>query len=341
MRNSEKLLRNLIREIHINEMRVATVKIKDSDDPTYDIDQTIFLSPGNANFLVKFLAKNDRRSKLVALPDWLETRIKRIESKLDDSAAALARMIVVQERGFDPTSGLGQIIQGFGQEVFVPSVGFNLPIPDYLRPLALAKRPGVQQQNTGRGEGLAILLFGRDKDQKEPDLVVSGTGFSVKYFEDTSRTVKTGEAFTPPPGTDAKARAMYRLLKIARKNVNTHPDFFARRQNQKNLAADQVTRINAVTIIAKFNQLVQAPDPNGKVLNVDVTKIQEDVQLASSLWDSTSFSSYPVIAVMGGKEKTGVSLTIIPPEKVLLGTLRWGGSGSSSKFSYEITAPNA
>jgi len=315
----------------LREDSIATLTLRDITGRGEVDTLTRVVSPGNARFMKDFLNKKDRQGKLPALPDWLLNRVKRIEGRLGDDVAMLASAVVNASDVQTPTSPLGQIIQGYGQDVGSVPDGFDLPVPESLTSLALSKRPGSQQENTGRGEGLSILLFGRDADaRKEPDLVVNSKGYSVKYFENTPSTVKTGK-FEPPAGTSARAADMMWLLNLARRKDAWKPR--GARPDSR-----QITRPGAREL---FNFLSDPSkvDSKGNILGEDGDEVFTKINNAIGLWDATSFSDHPIIALHTGNDGV-MRLTLIPKDKALLGTLRWSESGSGSfTFMYEIASP--
>ena len=326
MRNSEKLLRSLIREIHLREDSIATLTLRDISGSGEIDTLTRVVSPGNARFMKDFLDKKDRQGKLPALPSWLLTRMKRIKERLGDDVAMLASAVVNANDGKDPASALGQLIQGHGQDVgSIPST-LNVAVPEFLTSLALSKRPGSQQENTGRGEGLSILLFGRDAGAKsEPDLIVNRTGYSIKYFADSPSTVKTGK-FEPSSDVPDRAADMMWLLNLAKKNG--WKPFRAR------AGSNQITRPGAKELFSYLRDPGMIDD-NGDILGSNGDDVMTKINNAIGLWDTTSFSDHPIIALHNGSDGV-LRLTLIPKEKALLGTLRWSGP---SAFMYEIASP--
>ena len=298
MRNSEKLLRSLIREIHLREDSIATLTLRDISGSGEIDTLTRVVSPGNARFMKDFLDKKDRQGKLPALPSWLLTRMKRIKERLGDDVAMLASAVVNANDGKDPASALGQLIQGHGQDVgSIPST-LNVAVPEFLTSLALSKRPGSQQENTGRGEGLSILLFGRDAGAKSE------------------------------PSSDVPDRAadMMWLLNLAKKNG--WKPFRAR------AGSNQITRPGAKELFSYLRDPGMIDD-NGDILGSNGDDVMTKINNAIGLWDTTSFSDHPIIALHNGSDGV-LRLTLIPKEKALLGTLRWSGP---SAFMYEIASP--
>lgn len=326
MRNSERLLRSLIREIHLREDSIATLTLRDISGSGEIDSLTRVVSPGNARFMKDFLNKKDRQGKLPALPGWLLARMNRIKGRLGDDVAMLASAVVNSNDGKNPASPLGQLIQGHGQDVGSVPNAFDIVVPEFLTSLALSKRPGSQQENTGRGEGLSILLFGRDDGSKpEPDLIVNGDGYSIKYFSDPPSTVKTGK-FEPSPDVPDRAADMLWLLNLAKKR-----DW---KPYRARAGSNQITRPGAKELF-KYLSDPSMIDDNGDILGSNGDVVMTKINNAIGLWDTTSFSDHPIIALHNGNDGI-LRLTLLPKEQALLGTLRWSGSGT---FTYEIASP--
>jgi hypothetical protein len=146
-------------------------------------------------------------------PDWkveLEKRFDLIKERLGPrgrEAASLARMLVsaalkldksakeTQKEGDDEIPPIFEnVIFNLGDTKEHPILLKTYVIPPLFRQLLEFKTDAARGQAVGKGEALAILMFGRDAtaSQNEADLVIAGKEFAVKYFEYPSSTVETG-----------------------------------------------------------------------------------------------------------------------------------------------------
>ena len=325
------MLRSLIREMCLKENIVVTLTSRDVASTTSkDSTVTGVLSPSNAAFIQGIIQRKNMTTRYTPLPDWLATRIERIKVRVGPAGAELARAIIATH-GYSQNDAIGTLIVGYGKDAEAPKVPMTLDIPNFLMSLALIKRPGAQQENTGKGEALAILLFGRDAEPSEPDLVIGSSGFSVKYFGSASSTVKTGK-FQPVAGTYDKARATYSLLKLAT-NKRKGGNFAPTSTKASTGGGSQLTRNNAKKLADYIRSLT--PDTNGRILGRPQLDIQKDLSDMVELWNNTSFSDHPMISLSSGKE---LKLQVQDKSDVRLGVLRWSGKGGRT-FSYEIASP--
>ena len=328
MERHERNLRLLIKEMLVHEqaeerrrMFVATLNVKSPSGAVDPEEVVSLIDDRNLEFVKNMLIKKNRLNRSNSSDNELERRFNLIGERVNRTAAATARAIMMENPSLVsqlknwPVDGVATIDS--------PEVGSSYNVPTELNPLALFKKAGARGESIGKGEALAILMFGRSTDGAgEPDLVVDATHqFSIKYFRGPSATTNTG-AYTPPNiQTASEATAVLAAI--------------AKRIGAYNSDAKQVVRNNARIITGGLEAAIAGKGPRALVGGMRVSVIRSNLEELYRLWDDVSFSEHPVLALLG---KGPFIFKVVPKENVKLGALRLEGG---THFAYEIASPES
>lgn len=303
-------------------MFIATLNIKSPSSNEKFEEIVSLLDDTNLDFVKKMLANKNRLNRSNQTDVELQRRFDLIESRVNSTAAALARAIMLENPNLVTYLKNWPNSQGVAT-IDSPNVGEEYSVPAELNQLALFKKPGARGESIGKGEALAILMFGRETDGAgEPDLVVDADRqFSIKYFRAASATVNTG-AFTPRNVQDASESTSI-LLEIA-KRLNIYAS-----------DAGQITRSNMISVCSDLEKAAAAAEAAGTPVigGMKTSDIRDNLSLVYKLWDDTAFSEHPVLALMG---ESKLVFKAVGADEVKLGVLRLEGG---THYNYEIASP--
>lgn len=294
-----------------------------------DLDELI--SVGNTKDVLQGYTEGDEE---------IGRRLGIIESRISPSAAKMARAILSQmspeeikesiynlpAEAEDPDAPAGEIT------VKHPEVKKDIveyPVPRQFYALGLFQKPGARGTSIGKGEALAILMFGRDSEAEyEPDLIISGKGFSVKYFENRSRTVFPGADLDK---TDAireieevseeikKIAAMKGFAKVTGKSIS------------RNQIRSMLSKLDADLKSVKDRDIYVASDEPRADLDASgvasedvnysltVAQVRKLVDRCAELWDGLVLSGHNVVAIVG--TSANMRLYSVPKEMILPGQI--------------------
>jgi hypothetical protein len=323
-------LRQLVREMLMFEqaeerrkrMLVATLNIKSpsSDDEFEEIVSLI--DDTNLEFIKNMLIRKNRLSRAGQSDAELQRRFDIIAARVNSTAATMAKAIMM-----DRPELVSQLRNWPNQQgvvtVDAPDIGGVYNVPTELNQLALVKKAGARGESIGKGEALAILMFGRQTDGAgEPDLVIDAERqYSIKYFRGRSATTNTG-AYTPPNIQDSSEATS--VLLVVAKRLKIYEKL-----------SKQITRTNMRKVCASLeNSLSEAiAAGHNTVGGMSTSDLRNNLDLAYKMWDNTSFSEHPVLALIG---EDSLSFEVVPLSNVRLGVLRLE---NAPHYNYEIAAP--
>lgn len=359
------LIRTLIREnynVSIVGSPISTgEKRKRGTKPEEDVLANVVLTPDDfAEFISIAQAKDMLKSYGDEEDQNIKLRIEEIKKRVGGAAANLAQVLVMRQQKNGPDALNGIIFNLPGEDGTVvptdPAPGKTYTIPAAFRQLALMDKKDHRGGAVGKGEALAILMFGRAQDAgPEPDLIVSeNLEFSVKFFETSSRMVHVGAGVE---GTDAENEIVeltefLRDLAVEKKQGRGESNIplydgkksVARTQAKRLLAAiyDDIMKHYPNKTDIYFSSEEKRPDLDptgiaGGELNIAPTagEILQKVRRCGQLWDSTEIglSNHDVLALLGGANMTFVAIA--------KDSLRIGGIDFSRKIpEIMIASPN-
>jgi hypothetical protein len=326
MERHERNLRLLIKEMIVHEqaeerrrMFVATLNVKSPSGAGDPEEVVSLIDDRNLEFVKNMLIKKNRLTRSNSTDVELERRFNLIGERVNRTAATTARAIMMENPALVselknwPVNGVATIDS--------PEVGSDYNVPAELNPLALFKKTGARGESIGKGEALAILMFGRETDGAgEPDLVLDAEHqFSIKYFRNRSATTNTG-AYTPPNIQEYSESTAVLLV-------------IAKRLGVYKKESKQITRTNIRSVAAGLEKLIEG-QPGSKVIGgMSVSDMRQNLDQLYKLWDQTSFSEHPVLALIG---ESSLKFEVVPKADIRLGVLRLE---SAPHFAYEIAAP--
>jgi hypothetical protein len=361
MSNSFSIIRHAIREMILSENYNVSItatpistgeKRRRGQKAPEDKMANFILTPDDLDELISIGNTKDALQGYTEEDEEIGRRIGIIESRISQSAAKLARAILSQmspeeikeniynlpaESG-DPEAPAGEI--SIEHPEITQSVR-EYPVPRQFYSLALFEKPGARGTSIGKGEALAILMFGRDSEAgAEPDLTIGGNGFSVKYFENKSSTVF--------PGADLeKGDDIREIVEVSEeiKKIATLKGFAdgSGRSISRNQIRNMLSRIDADISGKEKNQIYVSSgaaradlDPTGiadEDVNFarDVSEVRRLVDRCADLWDGLVLSGHDVIAIVG--TKANMRIYSVPREMILPGLI--------SKQGLQIASPAA
>jgi len=323
------VIRSLVREDYNVSIVASPIssneKTKRGQKPEKDVMTNVIMTRNDFDEIVKIANEKD---VLRSLGDEdvqaIKLRIDEIRNRVGPAPANLARALINRAREIDKTAPgfLDSILYNMPKEdgsvtLEHPKVGHVYPIPDLFKQLALVEKPGAKGSAVGKGEALAILMFGRAESAgSEPDLIVSeDLKFSIKYFSTSSAVVYVSAGLGVTPGVTLLIDNTRTLRKIAAdKNLFKSAKNMSRRQVGLMLKAiydDIIQRIPAEqrrTTMYVSSDIPRADlDPSGiadEEVNTAITadQILTKIEQTGRLWDTISFSQYPILALMGGAD---------------------------------------
>ena len=215
-------------------------------------------------------------------------------------------------------------------------MGKDYLIPEAFKQLALAEKPGAKGIAIGKGEALAILMFGRAENAgPEPDLIISDElMFSIKFFENASSTVYVSSGLAASEDIDTLVGSTTKLRKIARDKglLQAMGKAISRSQMKTMLAAihdDIKTRFagREGSTIYVSSELPRADRDASGIAGDEVNEgmsakeVLQLIQVCGSLWDTTAFSQYPILALQG---LTNMKFVAETAEDSRLGSINYG-----------------
>jgi hypothetical protein len=343
-----KTLRNFIRAVLSENYNVSIVaspistgeKRKRGQPPESDIIANVIMTKGDFDDVVKIA---NERDVLRALGDetdqTIKLRIDEIRARVGGGPANLARALINQIKT-DPDL-LKQILFNMPDENGVvtpthPKLGQEYPIPPMFKQLALVEKPGAKGVAIGKGEALAILMFGRAENAgTEPDLIVSeDLKFSIKYFSGASATVYVSAGLAVTPGINSLVDVTSKLRDIAtEKGLYSGGKAISRNQIAAllmTLKNDIESRIPAdvrsMTMYYSSDMPRADLDPSGiaayEVNETYTAKALLDmIDQCGKLWDKTAFSQYPILALQG---TSSMKFVAEPASDSRLGSINFG-----------------
>lgn len=316
----KNMLRQAIREILLAEnynvsivgTPIVTKKKKRGEKPPEEIVANVVLGNEDLMGFIDMMNKKDLlNTAATEADDEITRRIKEIESRAGPTAAKLA---LSSYQNIKDDSDLMKIaiynLPGEDGAALIehPKVGETYEIPEELYQLAQFGVPASGDDNVGKGEVLAILMFGRETDaEKEPDLIVSDKlKFSVKSFDRPSSTVRFSA------GLSDQAENTDRLIELTK--------------NLRDLAGKTDTWINRLkmrTILEGLKESYKGGE-EGAPSRQEVLDLIEE---CGTLWDTLPVSIDPVLSLLkfGGKNRFEV-ISKDPDVGVRLGVVRLEGN---------------
>jgi hypothetical protein len=345
MQNS---LRTFIRAVLSENYNVSIVaspistgeKRKRGQPPERDIIANVIMSKDDFDDVVKIA---NERDVLRALGDetdqTIKLRIDEIRARVGGGPANLARALINQIKLNQDL--LDQVLFNMPDENGVvtpthPKLGEEYPIPPMFKQLAMVEKPGAKGVAIGKGEALAILMFGRAENAgTEPDLIVSeDLKFSIKYFSGASATVYVSAGLAVTPGINTLVDTTSKLREIAtEKGLYSGGKAISRNQVAALLATlkkDIESRIPAdargMTMYYSSDMPRADLDPSGIAgfeINETYTAktVLEMVDECGELWDTTAFSQYPILALQG---TATMKFVAEPASDSRLGSINYG-----------------
>jgi hypothetical protein len=345
MQNS---LRTFIRAVLSENYNVSIVaspistgeKRKRGQPPERDIIANVIMSKDDFDDVVKIA---NERDVLRALGDetdqTIKLRIDEIRARVGGGPANLARALINQIKLNQDL--LDQVLFNMPDENGVvtpthPKLGEDYPIPPMFKQLAMVEKPGAKGVAIGKGEALAILMFGRAENAgTEPDLIVSeDLKFSIKYFSGASATVYVSAGLAVTPGINTLVDTTSKLREIAtEKGLYSGGKAISRNQVAALLATlkkDIESRIPAdargMTMYYSSDMPRADLDPSGIAgfeINETYTAktVLEMVDECGELWDTTAFSQYPILALQG---TATMKFVAEPASDSRLGSINYG-----------------
>lgn len=219
--------------------------------------------------------------------DEIMSRIKAIGNRVGPAAAKLA-MSLYQTIKDDPEIVKSVIFnlpnESGAATISSPDVGDTYDIPIQLQQLALTDKSAGGDENIGKGEALGILMFGREGEAKEPDLVVSTSDpnkqFSVKYFRSNSDTVRFSA------GLSDYAEETEKLVSLTKKL-----------RDLSGMTDNRIDRTRMRSIIERVIEDYTA-DEEGMPAREDVLEM---ANICGTLWDTLTVSIHNVLCLVGGR----------------------------------------
>jgi hypothetical protein len=353
---NSKLLRTLIREMLNEDYSVSIVaspigsgkKLKRGEKPPADRLANVVLSTSDFEDFIKIANERDILNQMGDEDDQeIKKRVDEIGRRVSGAAANLARILVKKSKALEPSdpSHASNVFFNMPDEDGIvnlthPALGRTYDVPELFRQMAMVEKPGAKGVAVGKGEALAILMFGRAESAgPEPDLIVSDTlKFSIKFFEGKSNTVYVSAGLGDTPGVKTLIDQTRTLREIAaKKELHASGKNMSRLQVKKMLAAihDDITQNIAPaarrTTMYSYSTSARADlDPSGIAgddVNAALTAqaVLDIVMQTGNLWDTISFSQYPILALLGGSDMKFIAE---PAEDCRLGAIDFGKSES-------------
>lgn len=324
MSNSYSIIRHAIREMILSEnynvsivgTPIITQKRKRGEKRPEDIVANVVLSSEKLlGFIDQINAQDELNTSASEADDAIMQRIKAIEDRVSPGAAKLAlnAYLTIKE---DPEI-LEKMIFNLPDEtgaakIEFPNVGEEYVIPPALQQLALTDKSAGGDENVGKGEALGILMFGREGNAKEPDLIVSTEDvekqFSVKYFRSRSDTVRFSA------GLSDYAEDTENLISLTKKlrDIDGTPD-------------KRIDRTKMRSIISRLMQKYSG-DEEGIPAREDIIEMATE---CGTLWDTLTVSVHPVLCLVGGGGGLRfevASADPVSPDGIRLGIVRFEGN---------------
>lgn len=361
MSNSYITIRHAIREMILSENYNVSItatpistgeKRRRGQKAPEDKMANFILTPDDLDDLISIGNTKDALQGYTEEDEEIGRRIGIIESRISQGAAKLARAILSQmspeeikeniynlpaESG-DPDAPAGEI--SIEHPEITQSVR-EYPVPRQFYSLALFEKPGARGTSIGKGEALAILMFGRDSAAgAEPDLTIGGNGFSVKYFENKSSTVF--------PGADVEKGGEFREIVDVSEEIKKIAAMKGLaegtgRSISRNQIRNMLSKLDTDIAGKEKNQIYVSSgspradqDPSGIAdedvnFALDVTEVRRLIDRCASLWDGLVLSGHDVIAIVG--TKANMRMYSVPREMILPGLI--------SKQGLQIASPAA
>jgi len=322
MRNN--MLRQAIREILLTEnysvsivgTPIITQKRKRGEKKPEEIVANVVLSSEKLlGFIDQINAQDALNTSATEADDAIMMRIKAIEDRVTPGAAKIALNAYLTIK--DNPEILDSMIKNLPNEegaakIEFPSVGETYIIPPELQQLALTDKSAGGDENVGKGEALGILMFGREGNTKEPDLIVSiedvEKQFSVKYFRSRSDTVRFSA------GLSDYADDTERLITLTKKL-----------RDIAEISDKRIDRAKMRGIISKLTKQYSG-DEEGMPSRDDVLEMATE---CGTLWDTLKVSMHPVLCLVGGQG--GLKFKVASsdpadPDGIRLGIVRFEGN---------------
>lgn len=262
----------------------------------------------------------------------IKRRLDLIGSRVSPAAAKQAALTVSQMTDAEKAKylynmpGPDQTVEKV-EPIVKPDAFKEYDVPVFFNDLAMIKKAGGRGESIGKGEALAILMFGRDDDgDKEPDMIIGGRGFSVKYFSNNSKTVDPGADLAATPEYRRIVEVTMELKKIANAkgiDAGSSTKYISRGQ-VRNMLRQFDEQLASGWTYAKRADL----DPSGigdEEVNLPFTQseIRDMVDECGNLWDGgLVLSGHDVIALSGTSKLT---MYIVPENMVLPGEIVLSG----------------
>lgn len=303
------------------------------EETAAEILSNFILTPEDLKDLISAAQEKDVLKSYDENDAEIKRRLDLIGNRVSPAAAKLAALTVNQMTDDEKAKylynmpGPDQAVEKI--EPAVESDTFNeYDIPPFFNDLAMIKKPGGHGESIGRAEALTILMFGRDDNgAKEPDLIVGGRGFSVKYFSSNSKTVNPGADLSATPAYSRIVELTMQLKKIANaKEIDTgSSDRYISRGQVRSMLQQLNSKLASGWSYSKRADL----DPAGigdEDVNLPFTEseIKSMVKECGSLWDGgLTLSGHDVIALVG---TANLKMYIMPKSKVVAGEIIVSGA---------------
>ena len=360
---SSHTLRAAIREILMENYNVSITavpistgeKLKRGQKPPPDKMANVILSAEDLDELIGAANLKDALQGYTEEDEEIKRRIDIIEKRVSPGAAKMARAIVKQMSEDDITSTFYNMPAEKGNPdepagavtIEHPRIVSGNPteyeVPRALHTLALFDKPGARGTSIGKGEVLAFLMFGRDSDAgPEPDLVVGGDGYSVKYFERPSSTVFPGADLDKGPEIREIVDVSEEIKKIAQMKGFADGE------------GSSISRNQIRTMLSRLDADLEGKSPGQIYVSSGATRADqdptgiadEDVNYARStsevrrlatrcaeLWDTLPLSGHDVVAIVG---KTNMKVYAVPRDMALPGLISRQGLQIASPMAAAI-----
>jgi hypothetical protein len=354
MTNQSNTLRRLIRAILHENYNVSIVgspistgeKKKRGEKPETDVMANVVLSREDFNEFIGIAQSKDMLQVLGSEEDQtIKLRVDEIRNRVGSAAANLARALIMSLEKGGPGSFDGILFNLPGPDGTVeatePSAVTTYNIPPLLRQLALFDKKGLRGAAIGKGEALAILMFGRAENAgPEPDLIVSeDLQFSVKFFEDSSRTVYVGAGVESSDAENEVVELTEFLRDLSMKKKQGRGETnITLYQGGKNVSRNQMRKIlgvlaqdirdnypNKSDIYFSSEEKRADYDPTGiagEEFNLAPTagEILQKIRRCAQLWDTSEIklSNHDVLALLGG---ANMSFIVVPKQDLRIGSI--------------------
>lgn len=174
-----------------------------------------------------------------------------------------------------------------------PVIGNVYSIPPALTDLALFKKDS-RVGAIGKGEALAYLMFGREENKDEPDLIIpdgeGGRGLDIKFFDMTSSLVDPGAAKREDTDDDMNLSEDKADLCSITSSLKSFAETWGVRPSRTNSINKNTLRTKVIAPLLVLLERGVIPNNN--------ESLTSSIERCINLWDSVSLANHDTLCLL-------------------------------------------